>query len=104
MEFCKQVEYITKKIPKGKVANYGQIASLISTVRAARSVGWCLHGLDGKPGVPWHRVINSKGFITTTCEEHDKNMQKMLLEKDGVTVTDKEGLWWIDLKKFLWLP
>ena len=104
MEFCKQVEHITKKIPKGKVASYGQIASLISTVRASRAVGWCLHGLDGKPGVPWHRVINSKGFITTTCEEHDKNMQKLLLEKDGVTVCKKEGLWWIDLKKFLWIP
>jgi methylated-DNA-protein-cysteine methyltransferase related protein len=104
MKFCEKVEHITKKIPKGKVASYGQIAALVSTVRAAQAVGWCLHGLDGKTDIPWHRVINSKGYITTSCEEHDKDLQKNLLEKEGVKVTKKDELWWIDMKKFLWIP
>ena len=104
MNFCDQVELVTRKIPKGKVASYGQIAALITTVRAARQVGWCLHGMDGKPGFPWWRVINSKGYITTTCEDHDHNMQKAYLEKEGIEVTKKDGMWHIDIKKYLWKP
>jgi|ETNmetMinimDraft_15_1059895.scaffolds.fasta_scaffold334908_1 methylated-DNA-protein-cysteine methyltransferase-like protein len=104
MDFCKKVEKLTGSIPKGKVASYGQIAVMVSNIRAARAVGWCLHGLDSKPNFPWHRVLNSKGFITTTCEDHNANMQKQMLEKEGVTVIKKKGMWWVDLDKYLWIP
>lgn len=102
--FCKKVEFITQKIPKGKVASYGQIAAIISTPRAAQAVGWCLHQLDTTPNIPWHRVINSKGFISTTCQTHPAELQKQLLEKEGIKVIKKNGLWWIDLKKYMWHP
>jgi len=104
MTFCKKVKIVTRQIPKGMVASYGQIASLISTTRAARAVGWCLHGMGNDKTIPWHRVINSKGYITTTCASHPALLQKALLEKEGVKAMKKEKLWWIDLKQYLWKP
>jgi len=103
MNFYQQVYKIVKKIPKGRVATYGQIAAMISTPRAARMVGWALHvGTDQT--VPWQRVINSKGMISTTCLDHPKEQQAYLLKKEGVKVEKIEGNYWIDLKKYLWRP
>lgn len=104
MNFYQAVYKITKQIPKGKVASYGQIAALITNVRAARAVGWCLHRMDNDRSVPWHRIINSKGYITTTCRNHNAGMQKKLLEKEGIKVVKKNNLWWIDIKQYLWQP
>lgn len=102
--FTAKVAELTKRVPRGKVASYGQIAALISDVRAARIVGWSLHSLDKRPDIPWHRVINSKGFITTTCIDHPAYLQKQLLEKEGVSVVKKNKLWWVDLRRYLWKP
>ena len=104
MNFYAQVYKITAKIPKGKVATYGQIAGLISTPRAARIVGWALHLVDAKPELklPWQRVINSKGMISTTCLDHPKEQQAYLLKKEGVKVDFIDGNYFIDLKKYLW--
>ena len=102
--FTDKVAAITKAIPKGRVASYGQIAALITDVRATRIVGWSLHGLDKRRDIPWHRVLNSKGFISTTCIDHPANLQKTLLEKEGIKVIKKDKLWWVDLKKYLWKP
>ncbi|MFH1235918.1 MAG: hypothetical protein V1685_03190, partial [Parcubacteria group bacterium] len=52
--------------------------------------------------VPWHRIINREGRISTTCREHSKNLQAELLKKEGVEVTMRQGNYFIDLKKFLW--
>ena len=92
MNFCQKVAYFTKKIPIGKVASYGQIASLISTPRAAIVVGQCLHHLDSRTDIPWQRVINSQGYITTTCDSHPAILQKQLLENEGVISQKKNGL------------
>lgn len=93
---------MTKKIPKGRVASYGQIAAMIGTPRAARQVGWALHCMPNDSSIPWHRVINSKGYISTTCLEHPSDLQKQLIEKEGLEVVRKNNLWCIDLKKYLW--
>ncbi|MBU0707496.1 MGMT family protein [Patescibacteria group bacterium] len=102
MTFYDQVKALTKRIPHGKVASYGQIVALTSTPRAARVVGWALHTMDVESGIPWHRVINSKGYISTTCPTHTANLQKQLLTKEGVTATKRNGLWWIDMKNYQW--
>ncbi len=106
MNFFSEVYKITKKIPHSKVATYGQIAGLITTPRAARMVGWALHLVDTKPElkIPWQRVINSAGMISTTCLDHPKEQQAFLLRREGVKVEFKEGNYWIDLKKYLWQP
>ncbi|PIT90313.1 MAG: cysteine methyltransferase [Candidatus Komeilibacteria bacterium CG10_big_fil_rev_8_21_14_0_10_41_13] len=104
MNFYEQVYQITKSIPKGKVSTYGQIAGLISSPRAARMVGWALHALDKLPDLPWQRVINSKGMISTTCEDHPKSQQAAILRQEGVVVEVRDGNYFVDLDKYLWQP
>ena len=97
---------MVKKIPKGKVASYGQIAALVGSPKAARQVGWALHQLDSHPqnDVPWQRVVNRHGEISTSCLEHTSDEQAYLLKSEGVAVEQKHGIWIIDLKKFGWRP
>jgi len=101
--FFQAVYQLTNQIPRGKVSTYGQIAGLITTPRAARVVGWALHQLDDQP-IPWHRVINSRGEISTSCETHSQLTQKRMLEQEGITVRVINGVYKIDLKKYLWQP
>jgi methylated-DNA-protein-cysteine methyltransferase related protein len=104
-QFTERVLKVIKKIPKGKVSTYGQVAAMAGSPRAARMVGWILHGLTDTHKLPWQRVINSQGRISTTCEEHGPNLQAQLLKRDGVKVTqNREENYFIDLKKYLWVP
>jgi methylated-DNA-protein-cysteine methyltransferase-like protein len=91
---------VVKKIPHGRVATYGQIARLIGIPRHARQVGYALNALNDN-NVPWHRVINAKGEISSRSNPDYENLQKILLEEEGVTF-DKDGR--ISLTKYLWKP
>ena len=62
--FYQKVYITVSKIPYGRIATYGQIADLIYEYGRARQVGWALRRLKLPSNIPWHRVINSKGFIT----------------------------------------
>lgn len=107
MNFYDKVYHAVKKIPRGKVATYGQIAALLGSPRAARQVGWAMHAMDGGPleeEIPWQRVINREGRINTTCEVHPPEEQARLLKKDGVKVTQRDGEYYIDLNHYLWQP
>ncbi|HEY8890972.1 MAG TPA: MGMT family protein [Clostridium sp.] len=85
--FTERVVEIIKGIPEGKVMTYGQIATLAGSRRGARQVVRVLHTLTEKYKLPWHRVINSKGEIgLKDYESH--NLQKMLLESEGVKFTN----------------
>lgn len=103
-DLYREVYRQVKKIPKGKVATYGQIAALIGKPRAAQMVGWALHALDtaNDTTVPWQRVINRHGDISTTCIEHTADEQAFLLLQEGIAVEKKEGAWHVDLARFLW--
>ena len=57
-----KINEIISKIPKGKVATYGQVAALAGNPRAARTVGWVLNSHSKSSELPWQRVINAKGF------------------------------------------
>ncbi|MBN2000288.1 MGMT family protein [candidate division KSB1 bacterium] len=98
--FFEQVWYLVAKIPCGKVATYGQIAYLLGNPRAARTVGWALHGIPDDLDIPWHRVINSKGRISMDCGEHDPDLQRLLLEGEGVEFVNDR----IDLVRYQWRP
>ena len=100
-DFFKHVWEVVRHIPLGRVATYGQIASIISSPRAARTVGWALHAVPENSDIPWHRVINSKGRISIDCFEHDPNLQRLLLEQEGV-IFDQRG--YVDLPVFQWRP
>ncbi len=97
--FTDKVIEITNLIPKGKVVSYGQVALMAGVPRGARQVGWILHQFGDK--TPWWRVINNAGRISTKCLEHDANMQKEFLEKEGVQVTQKLN---IDIENYRWRP
>lgn len=88
-----------KKIPRGKVATYGQIAELAGLEGHARQVGYALHNLPGASDVPWHRVINAKGEISPRSAGDSHELQRMLLEEEGV-LFDSRGC--VDLKKCRW--
>jgi methylated-DNA-protein-cysteine methyltransferase-like protein len=89
-----------RKIPRGKVATYGQIALYAGNPRAARQVAYILHSSSGKQDLPWHRVINSKGGISLK-PRHGYELQKQLLKQEGVRFKKDDT---IDLKRFLWVP
>ncbi|MDD5040570.1 MAG: MGMT family protein [Patescibacteria group bacterium] len=104
--YFQRVYGLVKRIPRGRVATYGQIAGILGSPRGARMVGWALHVLPKKElrTVPWHRVINREGRISTTCLEHTARQQAELLKKERVAVTAVHGSYRIDLTKFLWKP
>jgi methylated-DNA-protein-cysteine methyltransferase-like protein len=87
---------MVKKIPKGKVATYGQIARICGLREHARLVGYALHSLKSNSGVPWHRVINSKGTISFPKHTGAYERQKKLLEREGVKFKKDK----IDLAKY----
>lgn len=89
-----------KKIPRGRVATYGQIAELAGLEGHARQVGYALHNLPGASDVPWHRVINAKGEISPRSAGDSHELQRMLLEAEGVGFVGDR----VDLKRFRWKP
>lgn len=91
---------VVKKIPRGKVASYGQVAELAGNKKAARQVVRILHTLSGKEKLPWHRVINGKGTISLTPGQGYEMQRAMLLE-EGIFFDDYDR---IDLKKYGWKP
>ncbi len=99
--FFEKVWLLVAKVPKGKVVTYGQLAYLLDSPGAARTVGWAMHSTPENLDIPWHRVINSKGRISLDCGEHDPNLQRVLLEQDGV-VFDERG--YVDLGTYQWHP
>jgi len=96
--FQKQVIRIIKKIPKGKVATYGQIAAMAGNPRAARQVVRALHTSSEKENLPWYRVINGKGRISLK-PGYGYEIQKGSLEQEGIVFNERDT---IDLDRFLW--
>ena len=73
-----------KKIPKGKVANYGYIAKKIGRPRLSRVVGYALHVNPDPDTIPCHRVVNKDGCVSKAFVFGGANKQTELLEKEGV--------------------
>ena len=88
---------LVRQIPRGRVATYGQLATLARWGRRARHVGGAMHA--SPDGVPWHRVINSKGEISPRANSDSHELQRHLLEAEGVEF-DLRGR--VDLKKYGW--
>lgn len=100
---------VIARIPPGRVATYGQVAALAGLARHARQVGYALHALPDGSDLPWQRVINSKGEVSTRAhsgwmaegEGYREGYQRHLLEEEGV-VFDLYGR--VDLRRFGWDP
>lgn len=95
-----QVIYsVVRRIPRGRVASYGQVARVAGLVNAARQVGYALHALPGGSTVPWHRVLNAQGAVS--LRNHHALTQRLLLAREGVRF-DARGR--VDLVRFGWKP
>lgn len=92
---------VVKRIPRGRVATYGQIASLAGMAGHARQVGYALHHLPGGSRVPWHRVINARGRISFHPSSMEWAVQRALLEAEGIAVSMDRG---ISLARVQWRP
>ena len=87
-----------RQIPRGKVATYGQIARIVDRC-TARMVGYAMAALRGRTDVPWQRVINAKGEISTRSRGEGALRQRKLLEKEGIHF-DSRGR--VNLRKARW--
>jgi methylated-DNA-protein-cysteine methyltransferase related protein len=101
MTFYQNVYRLTRAIPVGKVATYGQIAAVLGSPRAARMVGTALSHLGYATDVPWQRVINRYGMISIENLAVPKDEQARLLRHDGIEVTEQEGNFFVDLNRYL---
>jgi methylated-DNA-protein-cysteine methyltransferase-like protein len=99
--FFDRVYLVVKQIPRGQVASYGQIAAILGHPQAARTVGWALNALNGAQAhdVPWQRVINSAGRISSARADLSADIQRARLEAEGVEF-DARG--YVDWKRFGW--
>lgn len=99
--FPQRVWEIVRKIPKGKVISYGQVAVYIGVPRAGRAVGWTLRRSQDK-SLPWWRVVNASGRISIKGNwEHEASEQRELLRQEGVEVKEDFTL---DINKYRFLP
>lgn len=79
-----RIHATVRRIPRGRVASYGQIAELAGLPGQARLVGYALHALPAHTAVPWHRVVNAQGRISLPAAAGGLR-QRQLLEAEGVT-------------------
>lgn len=98
--FSRRAVEAIRKIPRGRVATYGQIAALAGNARAARGVAWILHSSSDAERLPWHRVIGSRGRISLGRGRGFEKQRRRLVA-EGVVV-GRAGR--IDLENFLWEP
>lgn len=92
----KRIYEAVRKIPKGKVATYGQIAQMAGDKKMARAVGNALHHNPDPEHIPCYRVVNAKGELAGAFAFGGADVQKGLLEADGIEVIGNK----VDLGKY----
>ena len=96
-----RIHAIVRRIPRRRVATYGQVAALAGMPFHARQVGYALHALPASTTLPWHRVINARGEISVRASYGGDAVQRVRLEREGVRF-DSRGR--VDLQSFQWRP
>ena len=96
-----RIEAVVRRIPRGRVATYGQVAVLAGLPGHARQVGYALHALAKGSPVPWQRVVNARGEVSLRRTPGWESVQRALLEREGIDF-DLRGR--IDLERRLWRP
>lgn len=92
---------VVRRIPRGRVATYGQVAALAGLPGRARQAGYALHALPASTRLPWHRVLNARGTVSLRSEGGDALRQRLLLEREGVRF-DAGGR--VSLARYRWSP
>jgi methylated-DNA-protein-cysteine methyltransferase-like protein len=92
---------VVRRIPRGRVATYGQVAELAGLPGHARQVGYALHALPVGTLVPWHRVLNARGALSLRRDSGGEISQRLLLEREGIRL-DAGGR--VALDRLRWVP
>src|SRR2546423_7905795 len=95
----RRIRRVVGRIPRGRVATYGQIARLAGLPGQARLVGYAMHALPSGSDVPWQRVVNAKGEISIPGD--NGAWQRELLEREGVRFDARRR---VPLATFQWRP
>ena len=91
---------VIRRIPKGWVATYGQVAAMAGLARRARLVGHVLQHLDRATDIPWHRVVNAKGEVSHSLSRNGSEaFQQRLLEGEGVEFDNRNRF---NLERYRW--
>jgi methylated-DNA-protein-cysteine methyltransferase-like protein len=89
---------VVRRIPRGRVATYGDVAAAAGLSGHARQVGYALAGLEPDSNLPWFRVVNARGEISARSRDRSsEGLQRALLEREGIRF-DRAGR--IDLERF----
>ena len=97
----RRIYAVVRRVPRGRVATYGQVATLARLPRHARLVGYALNVLPPGSDVPWHRVVNAQGRVSPRANALGyEDLQARLLKREGVRMTDGA----IPLDRFQWRP
>jgi methylated-DNA-protein-cysteine methyltransferase-like protein len=93
---------VVSRIPRGRVATYGQVARLAGLPSQARLVGYALAALRDESQVPWHRVVNAKGQVSQRASgDPMARLQRLRLQRERVFFDDSGS---IPLERFRWRP
>jgi len=92
----KRIYEAVKRIPRGQVASYGQVAAMAGNPKMSRAVGNALHNNPDPDNIPCYRVVNSKGELAGAFAFGGANVQADLLRADGIEVVDNK----VDLKRY----
>lgn len=87
-DFDEKVYEAVRKIPRGRVATYAQIAAMVGNPHSCRAVGNALHRNPYFGDVPCHRVVNAKGFLAANFVFGGDGVQAEMLRADGVESVD----------------
>jgi methylated-DNA-protein-cysteine methyltransferase-like protein len=91
---------VVRRVPRGRVATYGQIARVAGLGDHARMVGYALAALPNSTTVPWHRVINAQGTVSAR-RSGDSLSQRLRLEREGIRF---DGRGRVALVRYRWRP
>ncbi len=91
---------VIRRVPRGRVTTYGEVAALAGYPGHARQVGYALHALPAGSALPWHRVINSAGRLSLPPEAGGAE-QRLRLVAEGVMVQVGGR---VNLTQFRWRP
>jgi methylated-DNA-protein-cysteine methyltransferase-like protein len=89
---------LVKKIPRGRVTTYGEIARALKLRGGARAAGHAMAACPSGSGIPWHRVVGAGGRLLI-AEPH-ASLQRRLLETEGITMTERS----VNMKQHGWSP
>ncbi len=101
-DWIEKIYLMVRRIPKGKVTNYGAIAECIGSRLTSRMVGWAMNKAgNATPNVPAHRVVNRNGMLTGKHHFASPTLMQELLEAEGIEIVEDKI---VNFEKHFWDP